>query len=157
MRAIASQITGVSIVCSSADQRKHQSSHYRDVIMSTMASQITSFMLVYSTVYSRVDQRKYQLRVTGFWEGNSPVTGEFPAQRASDAENVSIWWRHHAASLAFVGGIPRWPVDSPHKGSVTQKMFLFDDVIMFIVCSPSELKWALTEYFRHPGELPRLG
>ena len=27
--------------------------------------------------------------------GNSPVTGEFPAQRASNAENVSIWWRHH--------------------------------------------------------------
>ena len=27
--------------------------------------------------------------------GNSPVTGEFPAQRASNAENVSIWWRYH--------------------------------------------------------------
>ena len=36
-----------------------------------------------------------KLRVTGLWEGNSPVTGEFPAQRASNAENVSIWWRHH--------------------------------------------------------------
>ena len=36
-----------------------------------------------------------KLRVTGFCEGNSPVTGEFPAQRASNAENVSIWWRHH--------------------------------------------------------------
>ena len=28
-------------------------------------------------------------------EGNSPVTSEFPAQMASNAENVSIWWRHH--------------------------------------------------------------
>ena len=36
-----------------------------------------------------------KLRVTGLYEGNSPVTGEFPAQRASNAENVSIWWRHH--------------------------------------------------------------
>ena len=36
-----------------------------------------------------------KLRVTGRCEGNSPVTGAFPAQRASDAENVSIWWRHH--------------------------------------------------------------
>ena len=27
-------------------------------------------------------------------EGNSPVTGEFPAQRASNAERASIWWRH---------------------------------------------------------------
>ena len=36
------------------------------------------------------------LRVTGLCGGNSPVIGEFPTQRASDAENVSIWWRHHA-------------------------------------------------------------
>ena len=36
-----------------------------------------------------------KVRVTGLCEGNSPVTGEFPAQRASNAENVSIWWRHH--------------------------------------------------------------
>ena len=35
-----------------------------------------------------------KLRVTGPCEGNSPVTGEFPAQRASNTENVSIWWRH---------------------------------------------------------------
>ena len=34
-------------------------------------------------------------RVTGLCEGNSPVTGEFPAQRASAVENVSGWWRHH--------------------------------------------------------------
>ena len=34
-------------------------------------------------------------RVTGLCAGNSPVTGEFPAQMASNAENVSIWWRHH--------------------------------------------------------------
>ena len=36
-----------------------------------------------------------KLRVTGLCAGNSPVTGEFPAQRASNAENVSISWRHH--------------------------------------------------------------
>ena len=34
------------------------------------------------------------------------------------------------ASLAFVWGIGRWPVNSPHKGSVTRKRFPFDDVIM---------------------------
>ena len=37
-----------------------------------------------------------KLRVTGLCAGNSPGTGEFPAQLASYAENVSIWWRHHA-------------------------------------------------------------
>ena len=35
-----------------------------------------------------------------------------------------------SASLAFVQGIHRGPVNSPHKGSVTRKMFPFDDVIM---------------------------
>ena len=37
-----------------------------------------------------------KLHVTGLCARNSPVTGEFPAQKASNAENVSIWWRHHA-------------------------------------------------------------
>ena len=36
-----------------------------------------------------------KLRVTGLYAGNSPVTGEFPAPWASNAENVSIWWRHY--------------------------------------------------------------
>ena len=36
-----------------------------------------------------------KLRVTGLCAGNSPVSGEFPAQRANNAEHVSIWWRHH--------------------------------------------------------------
>ena len=70
--------------------------HYSDVIMSTMASQITSLTIVYSTVYSGADQRKHQ----------------------------------SSASVAFVRGIHRWPVNSPHKGPVTRKMFLFDGVIM---------------------------
>ena len=40
-----------------------------------------------------------KIRVTSFCEGNSLVTGEFPAQRASNAENVSIRWRHHVLPL----------------------------------------------------------
>ena len=36
-----------------------------------------------------------------------------------------------SASLAFVRGIHWWPVDSPHKGPATRKMFLFDDVIIW--------------------------
>ena len=40
-----------------------------------------------------------KLRVTGLCVGNSPGTGEFPAQMASNAENVSIWWRHHGIPL----------------------------------------------------------
>ena len=64
--------------------------------MTAVASQITSHTIVYSTVYSSTDERKYQ----------------------------------SSASLAFVWGIHRWPVDSPHKWPVTRKRFPFDDVIM---------------------------
>ena len=40
-------------------------------------------------------KKTLKLRVTGLCEGNSPVTGEFPTQRASNVENVSMWWHHH--------------------------------------------------------------
>ena len=65
--------------------------------MDSIASQITSLTIVYSAVYSAVDQRKHQ----------------------------------SSASLAFVRGIHRGPVNSPHKGPVTRKMFPFDDVVMW--------------------------
>ena len=56
----------------------------------------TSLIIGYSTVYSRRRSNKTsKLRVTGLCAGNSPVAGEFPAHMASNAENVSIWWRHH--------------------------------------------------------------
>ena len=43
----------------------------------------------------RISKKTSKLRVTGLCAGNSPGTGEFPAQRTSNAENVFIWWRHH--------------------------------------------------------------
>ena len=46
-------------------------------------------------LFRRTSKKTSKLRVTGLCAGNSPGTGEFPAQRASYAENVSIWWRHH--------------------------------------------------------------
>ena len=72
--------------------------HYNEVIMGAIASQITSLTIVYSTVYSDADQRKHQSSASlAFVRGNSPVSGEFPAQMASKAENVYIWWRHHGS------------------------------------------------------------
>ena len=65
--------------------------------MGTMASQIISLAIVYSTVYSGADQSNHQ----------------------------------SSASLAFVWGIHRWPVNSPHKWPVTRKIVPFDDVIMY--------------------------
>ena len=144
MGTIASQITSLTIVHSTvnsdADQRKHRSYaslafvrgihhwpvnsphkwpvtrkifpfddvivigfhfelcwFYIDVIMSAIASQITSLTIVCSAVCSGADQRKHQ----------------------------------SSASLGFVRGIHQWPVTSPHKGPVIQKMLPFDDVIMW--------------------------
>ena len=77
-------------------------SHYNDVIMGVIASQITSLTVVFSTVYSDADQRKHQ----------------------------------SSASLAFVRGIHRGPVNSSHKGPVTRKGFPFDDVFMTPADSP---------------------
>ena len=92
--------------------------HYNDVIMGSMASQITSLAIVYSAIYWGADQRKHQ----------------------------------SAASLAFVRGILRGPVNSPLKWPGTRKMFPFDDVIMnnlelTIVCELmlTQLRWESSE------------
>ena len=63
--------------------------HYSDVIMSAMATEITSLTIVYATVYSGAN-KTHQSSAPLACEGNSPVTGEFPAQRVSNAENISI-------------------------------------------------------------------
>ena len=148
-------------------------------------------------LFRHKSKKTSKLRVTGLCAGDSPVTGEFPTQIASNAEFVSIRWHHHdcalslgedepiinkkqqkrtsrrppdtshffsnkhcsdviisamafqitgvsighsticyqrkhqsSASLAFVRGIHRWPVETPHKGPVTRKIFPFDDLIM---------------------------
>ena len=49
-------------------------------------------------LFGRGSKKTSKLRVTGLCVGNSPGTGEFSAQMASNAENVSIWWRHHGLS-----------------------------------------------------------
>ena len=49
-----------------------------------------------------------KLRVTGFCAGNSPATGEFPAQMSGYAENVSIWWRHHVNTNLWVMIQSQW-------------------------------------------------
>ena len=79
--------------------------------MSAMASQITGVSIVCSKVCSDTDQRKHQ----------------------------------SSASLAFVSGNHRWPVDSPHKGPVTRKMFPFDDVRNTTVCIFRGKHWRLID------------
>ena len=56
------------------------------------ASSLFAQLLVQDQIKENI---KKKLRVTGLCAGNPPVTGEFPAQKASNAENASIWWRQH--------------------------------------------------------------
>ena len=78
--------------------------HYGDVIMSAVSSQITSVSPdgLRNRLFRRRSKKTSKFRVTGLCEGNSPVTGQFPSQRTSNAENVSIWWRHHGSSNLFL-------------------------------------------------------
>ena len=69
--------------------------HYSDVMISATASQITGIPIVCPTVCSGADQRKHHSSALLAFVRDAPATGGFPSQRASNAENVSIWWRHH--------------------------------------------------------------
>ena len=92
--------------------------------MIVMASQITNISIVCSTVCSGAYQRKHQ----------------------------------SSTSLAFVRGIHRWPVDSPHKGPVTRKMFPFADVIvrLFMMSLNILLLWLCEVKYRHPMDYDTL-
>ena len=70
------------------------------ITVTSMAPQITGVSMVCTTVCSGADKKTNQSSVSlAFVRG--PVTSEFPSQRASNAENVSIWWRHHVLVLAL--------------------------------------------------------
>ena len=75
----------------------------------------------FSTVYWGAYRRKHQRSASlAFCAGNAPVTGEFPAQKASIVENVSIWWRHHDISLRTSPHRTRIP-----KGDITEENYTF--------------------------------
>ena len=73
--------------------------YFSYVTMGAMASQISSFAIVYSTVYSGADQGKHQSSASLAFAGNSP------AQMASYAENAFIWWRHHESKVRIWSGL----------------------------------------------------
>ena len=50
-------------------------------------------------LFRRKSKKTSKLRVTGLCKGNPPVAGGFLSQRDSNAENASIWWRHHVRNI----------------------------------------------------------
>ena len=69
--------------------------------MAAIASQTASLAILTQSFIQGQIQETSKLRVTGLCERNSPVTGEFPARKASNAENASIWWRHHVNRFSW--------------------------------------------------------
>ena len=64
-----------------------------------------------SRLFRPRSKKTSKLRVTGLCAGNSPGTGEFPAQMASNTENVSIWWRHHVKRVnvnTYIHSLWKW-------------------------------------------------
>ena len=95
-------------------------------------------------LFRRRSKKASKLRVNGLCVGNSPVTGEFPAQMASNAENVSIWWRHRAVNeMAVIMASPLFGTKSlPNTilthyqvGTLKQQQLNLDKEIQYYICS----------------------
>ena len=66
-------------------------------------------------LFRRRSKKTSKLRVTGLCAGNSPEAGEFPAQMASNEENVSFWWRHHGQHTSDFELTNNTPKPHPHN------------------------------------------
>ena len=73
-----------------------------------------------------------KLRITGLCGGDSPMTGEFPSQRTSNAENVSIWWRHHDNRGSTV---PRSQRYMSLRELICSSAWYYNDVTMGVIAS----------------------
>ena len=81
--------------------------HYSDVTMARWRLTLPASLLFTEKFVRRRSNKTSKIRVTGLRVLNSPVTGEFPAQMASNAENISIWWRHHDVDTQWYQVISR--------------------------------------------------
>ena len=87
-------------------------------------------------LFRRRSKETLKFRVTGLCAENSPGTGEFPAQTASNTANVSISWRHHEQ---YVNVVHRWrrpfckPHYSPSQTSILLQYFLINLAIFLVV------------------------
>ena len=66
--------------------------------MNPIESQITKSRL-FAQLFIQT-QIKENIKAPRHWPLCGEFTGEFPAQMASNAENVSIWWRHHEIAVS---------------------------------------------------------
>ena len=80
------------------DFRRHRT-HYDVILMKKGVSNHRRMQCLPNCWFRRRSKKTSKLRVIGLCVANSLVTGEFPAQKASNAEYVPIWWHHHAYEM----------------------------------------------------------
>ena len=116
--------------------------HNSDFIMGTMASQITSLTIVYSTVYSDADQRKHQSSASLTFVWGIHRSRWIPGQMTSSADNVYIWWRHHGN-----------PVDSPTKRPGTRSFGKIILKLAWIISSTNSRVYDDMRQFKSSGDV----
>ena len=110
--------------------------HYNDVIMGAIASQITSLTVVYSTVYSEADQRKHQSSASLAFVWGIHRDRWIPRTKASYAENVSIWWRHHVplipACCTILPNYNEYTLLLPHHDNAAKPARISGNICCFL-------------------------
>ena len=116
--------------------------HYCDVIMSPNGvSNHQPHDCLLNRLFMHTAKKTSKLRVTGLCARNSLVTGEFLAQMSSNAENISIWWRHHVTKS---GGY------NPHKTTHRETVYISGDFVsdeghVNVIVSHSK-RWCVSTY-----------
>ena len=72
-------------------------------------------------LFRRRSKKTWKLRVTGLYAWNSLGNGEFPTQMASNAEDVSIWWRHHEIACRLFDAKPLSEAMLDHQEPIVVK------------------------------------
>ena len=106
----------------------------------------------YDCLHNRRSNTISKLRVTGLCAGNSPVTGEFPAQRFCNAENVSIWWRHHVLDAQSSPWKPYCIIDITLMYAVYPNIYVHI-LFFFNLCTVQCLPYPFELYQWHRGNL----
>ena len=84
--------------------------------------------------FRRRSKKASKLCVTGLCAENSPGTGEFPAQIVSNAENISISWRHHDVNMQNTG------VAKNHTSGPNCEVLLFGLIRIIIHRKPRDIQ-----------------
>ena len=99
---LAFRVWSFTDTCHPVGHWRYCHAYYSYVTMGRWRLKSPIHVCLLNRLFRRRSKKTAKLHFTGLCVGNSPVTCEFPAQMASKAENVSIWWRHHADDVVQI-------------------------------------------------------